>query len=153
MIQRNEGQIVSIASIAGVLGNPFLTDYSAAKFGCVGMMESLRQELKRNGHGNIVCTTVMPYFINTGMFDGTKCSIFFPFLEQDTVVRRIVYGILQNENEIYISWHLATLIRLMKLIFPAAITDPMTAFLNGDAMGEFRGRQNQIAQQNTNKNK
>ena len=48
MIKKNRGQIVSIASIAGITGSPEMTDYSASKFAAVGMMESLRAELKRD---------------------------------------------------------------------------------------------------------
>lgn len=36
MIKRNHGQLVSIASMAGQLGQSNLTDYCAAKFGAVG---------------------------------------------------------------------------------------------------------------------
>ena len=80
MLETNKGQIVSVASMAGVCGGPFMTDYAASKFGAIGMMESLRIEMKRK-YKNIVCTTICPYFINTGMFKGAKGSILFPFLD------------------------------------------------------------------------
>ena len=70
---------MSIASMAGVVGTPDMTDYCASKFGAIGLMESLRAEFKRNGN-NITCTCVSPYFINTGMFDGVKCSKVDPLL-------------------------------------------------------------------------
>lgn len=37
----------------------------------LGFMESLDLELK-SMHKNINCTTVCPYFVNTGMFDGAQ---------------------------------------------------------------------------------
>ena len=104
MIQKNKGQIVSVASVAGTMGSPFLTDYCASKFACVGMMEALRLELKRAGKYGVNCTTINPFFNNTGMFDGTKTGRLFPFLEQQHTIDRMVIAILQNEEEVSIPW-------------------------------------------------
>lgn len=71
MIERNHGHIVSIASLAGHLGSPHLIDYTASKFGAVGLMDSLRQELYTEAP-EVYTTTVCPYFINTGMFEGVE---------------------------------------------------------------------------------
>ena len=77
MVERNRGQIVCISSMAGKAGSPGLTDYCASKFACYGFMEALRLELKYLKK-RIVCTTICPVFINTGMFNGVKCSTLFP---------------------------------------------------------------------------
>lgn len=45
MKARNEGQIVSIASGAGLFGAVDLVDYCSSKFAAVGMTESLGLEL------------------------------------------------------------------------------------------------------------
>jgi all-trans-retinol dehydrogenase (NAD+) len=79
MMRKNQGHIVSIASMAGVGGQPLMTDYCASKFGAIGMMEALRLELKREGK-KIKCLTVCPFYINTGMFDGVNTGSFFGFL-------------------------------------------------------------------------
>lgn len=103
MITRNEGQIVATASMCGHYGQPYITDYAASKAGVIAMMEGLRLELKAAGK-NITTTCVNPYFINTGMFEGTKGSYLFPFLKQEYVVNRMVNGILQNEEMVNIGW-------------------------------------------------
>lgn len=46
MIRKNDGHIVTIASIAGWVGVRGLTDYCASKFGAVGLDESIRFELR-----------------------------------------------------------------------------------------------------------
>lgn len=46
MIRKNDGHIVTIASIAGWVGVRGLADYCASKFGAVGFDESLRFELR-----------------------------------------------------------------------------------------------------------
>lgn len=45
MIKRDKGHVVSIASMAGCGGYPTMCDYSASKFGAVGLNESLRLEM------------------------------------------------------------------------------------------------------------
>ena len=72
MIENNHGHIVSVASIAGLFGTPGLCDYCASKFAVVGFDESLRNELLHTGKTGVKTTLVCPYYINTGMFKGTK---------------------------------------------------------------------------------
>jgi len=52
MIKNNHGHIVTIASVAGLLGIYKCTDYSATKFAAIGCHESLFTELK-------VCKTII----------------------------------------------------------------------------------------------
>ena len=89
--------------MAGLAGNAFLTDYCASKFAAVGLNEALRIEMKHNNK-NIVCTTICPYIINTGMFKGAKASMIFPFLDSEFVIKRMVNAILQQEEECTIPW-------------------------------------------------
>jgi len=126
--------------MAGIVGQPFLVDYCASKFGAIGMMESLRLECKRAGR-NIKCTTICPFFINTGMFDGVKASVLFPFLEQDYVINRIMSGILQGEEEVNISWLMGHISYGAKAYFPPGVNDYLIwLFVGWDAMANFRGR-------------
>ena len=90
MMKRNKGHIVSIASISGLAGTAAKVDYCASKFAAVGFMDALRVEMKHLGYSGIVCTTVCPSYINTGMFEGVKCSLLFPILDQKAVAKRIV---------------------------------------------------------------
>ncbi len=92
MIALNKGHVVSIASLAGVVGLPKGSDYSASKFGAFGIDECLRLEIKKNNY-NIQTTCICPYYINTGMFDGVKSSFFLPILDQHWVVWRIITAI------------------------------------------------------------
>lgn len=70
MLKRNHGHVVTIASIAGHAGCPAMVDYCASKFGAVGVHESLTVELTRNPNNNIKTTSICPFFIKTGMFEG-----------------------------------------------------------------------------------
>lgn len=88
-----KGHIVSIASVAGTVGTPGLSDYCASKFGAFAIDECLRTELKKKGQTYIKTTCICPFFINTGMFDGVKSYFPFKILDQHYVVWRILTAI------------------------------------------------------------
>ena len=71
MIRRNHGHIVTISSMAGHVGASHFADYAASKHATIGLIESLKIELFREAP-KIQTTTVCPFFINTGMFDGAE---------------------------------------------------------------------------------
>jgi len=118
MMQRNSGHIVSIASIAGLAGTAGMTDYCASKFAAYGLNEALRVEMKLMKK-NIQFTTICPFYFNSGMFEGAKCSLIFPLLDARYVARRTVNAILQNEGEVCIPWLMGTLAHLTKAVFPS----------------------------------
>ena len=74
MLARNEGHIVTLASVAGLVGSASLTDYSSSKFAAVGFHEAIRAELTAMGavaegvHASLVC----PAHIKTALFEGFK---------------------------------------------------------------------------------
>ncbi len=80
MIKKNSGHVVTISSVAGMTGCAGMTDYCASKFAAFGFSESLRIEMKIIGK-NVKCTTICPFFINTGMFAGVKPGLVSGFLD------------------------------------------------------------------------
>ena len=76
-----KGHIVNIASLAGHSGMNKLVDYCSSKFAAVGLDESIKIELKVQGHDYIATTVVCPYYINTGMFSGVVSKVGRHFLQ------------------------------------------------------------------------
>jgi all-trans-retinol dehydrogenase (NAD+) len=95
MIARNQGHIVTIASLAGLAGTSKQTDYSASKHAAIGLDESLRNEL-RSMKSNVKTTCINPYYIDTGMFKGIRSLI--PLLKETYVSQRIVDAIKKEEK-------------------------------------------------------
>ncbi|XP_012258803.1 short-chain dehydrogenase/reductase family 16C member 6-like [Athalia rosae] len=151
MMKENHGHIVTVASVAGLLGTYRCTDYSATKFAAIGYHESLFTELRAHGYDGIHATLVCPYFINTGMFDGVKPRL-LPMLEPDFVAEEIVAGILTNQVNVVLPGSVRYLIPL-KCFLPAKMCWAlMYQIMQGpQSMMMFRGRDNQILQdQNAN---
>ena len=143
MIERNRGHIVTIASAAGLIGVPRLTDYCATKFAAVGLDESLRVELKQRGSA-IRTTVVCPYYIDTGMFEGvkTRFSFLLPILKEQKVVDKILRAIETNRAQL----HTPLMVQSIPLIrlLPTSWFDALARFMGISAStSEFVGRKPQ----------
>ena len=55
----------------------------------VGWSDSVRLELEQAGFKDVKVTTVCPYYINTGMFEGAKAAPLLPILEPQDVVDEV----------------------------------------------------------------
>jgi dehydrogenase/reductase SDR family protein 7B len=65
MAEADGAHIVSISSVAGRIGAPLRTAYSAAKFGLIGYMDALRTEVERTN--NIKVTNILPGSVATAV--------------------------------------------------------------------------------------
>ncbi len=95
MMERNSGHICNIASSGGLVSNPKMSVYAASKWSLVGWSDSLRLEMRQMDK-NVNVTTIMPYYINTGMFDGVQSKI--PILEPEPTALTIVKAIEKNKK-------------------------------------------------------
>lgn len=139
MLANNSGTICNIASSAGLIANPKMSVYAASKWAVVGWSDSLRLEMKQLGK-NISITTILPFFINTGMFDGVKSKI-LPILEPEDTSEKIMVAI-EKENKMMAMPLPYWFIRFSQGILPISIFDWVMDNVFGiyDTMKEFRGR-------------
>lgn len=140
MIQNNKGHIVNIASAAGLVANPKMSVYCGSKWAVVGWSDSLRLELEEKYPG-IKVTTVLPYYINTGMFAGVK-SWFVPILEPDYVASRIIKAI--HKDSIFLRMpFLMNFVTLIKGVLPTRAFDLIVGKFLGiyKSMEHFKGHQ------------
>lgn len=72
MIRQGWGRIISIASIAGVIGNAGQTNYAASKGGIIAFTKSIAREV---GSRNITANAVAPGFIKTSMTEVLSAEI------------------------------------------------------------------------------
>lgn len=83
MLAKKSGRFVAIGSISGTMGTPRLAPYCASKWGTVGLVKSLAEELRGTG---LQAMCVMPGSVDTDMLRGSG----FPPTMQPEHVARIV---------------------------------------------------------------
>ncbi|MBQ9385930.1 MAG: SDR family oxidoreductase [Bacteroidaceae bacterium] len=141
MIARDHGHICNIASAAGMLSMPKMSVYSASKWSVIGWSDSVRIELAKM-KSKVRFTTVAPYFINTGMFDGVSSKI-FPILDPENTARKIIRAIERNRDfrGIPFGFHF---IRFWQAVLPVCLFDFVFGTIFGiyHTMDHFTGRKN-----------
>jgi len=90
-ILRDGGRIISIASVAGLIGFHGQTNYAAAKAGVIGMTRVLAKELARR---QITANAIAPGVIQTPMLGEVKPDVMAEYLKQ------IPIGRLGNPDDI-----------------------------------------------------
>jgi 3-oxoacyl-[acyl-carrier protein] reductase len=64
MLRNKWGRIIMVSSVAGLMGNPGQSNYSASKSGMVGFSKSIAREL---GSRSITSNTIAPGYVETDM--------------------------------------------------------------------------------------
>jgi len=129
MKARGCGHICNVTSSAGMLALPKMSLYAASKWAALGWSESVGIELERE-KSPVKVTTIAPYFINTGMFDGIRS--FFKIQEPEKVARKILSAIEHDRRYKGIPFG-EHFIRLMQGIFPYHLFN----FVFGDICGLY----------------
>lgn len=140
MIERGSGQIVNLASASGYIGNPRMSVYASSKWAVLGWSESLRIEMASLKTGVFV-TTVIPSYIDTGMFEGVKAPIFTPILKTDDIVKKMLMGIAKMKSEIKAPF-IVRFVPFLKAVLPMPAFDWLAGNVLGvyKSMDSFKGR-------------
>jgi all-trans-retinol dehydrogenase (NAD+) len=139
MIERGRGHIVNIASAAGLTPNPRMAVYCASKWAVTGWSESLRIEMER-GRTGVAVTTVAPYYISTGMFEGVRSPV-IPILRPEYAARRIVEAI-RDDRILLRMPRIVNVLPLVRGLLPARAYDRVVGrwLRVYETMSTFRGR-------------
>ncbi len=110
MVARGSGRIAMISSIAGKVGVPMRTAYSAAKFGLAGYADALRAE---TAHLGLKVHNIYPGSIRTGVSrnaltaDGSARGVSDRAIENgidpDEAVTQMVAAMARDEREIIVA--------------------------------------------------
>lgn len=137
-LKESRGRIVAVSSLAGLVGVPGRTAYSATKFAMTGFFEALRIELKPAG---VSVTTTYPGVVATGIRyrgynakgepagkSGLKEDDAMPVEE---CARLIIDGMNRRAREVIMTPK-GKLGRFMKLVAPGAVETLALAALKDD---------------------
>ena len=134
MIASNEqARLINISSAAGLTANPRMASYCGSKWAAVGWSDSVRLELEQAGHSHVKVTTVCPYYINTGMFEGAKAAPLLPILEPETVVDE-VWKEMKKGAAFVVLPKTVLLSEVFKGILPTSLRD----FVAGRVLGVYK---------------
>jgi NADP-dependent 3-hydroxy acid dehydrogenase YdfG len=118
MIERGQGQLVAVSSLAGIRGLPKSAAYSASKAGMTAFFESVRLDTIGKG---IDVTIIQPGFILTPLTAGRTQNM--PFLMNlNDAIPMFIRAIEKKKKFASFPFQLASIVRAGK-IFPAWLYD------------------------------
>ena len=103
MLERGQGQIVAISSVAGFQGIPMSAAYSASKGAMTNFFESLRLDLKPRG---VAVTVITPGFVQTPLTDKNRHPMPF-IMDLEPAVEKMTRAILKKKKSLAFPWPLA----------------------------------------------
>ena len=134
-LKASKGRIVAVASLAGLVGVPGRTAYSATKFAMTGFFEALRAELKSAG---VSVTTAYPGVVATetrrrgynaqGVPAGSSGLKEDDAMSVEECARLIVGGMTSRQREVVMTAR-GKLGRYMKLVAPGLVENMALAAL------------------------
>ena len=134
-------RVLNLASAAGFTPNPRMAVYAASKWAVIGWSDSVRLELKQAGFDHVKVTTVCPYYVGTGMFDGAKSAPLLPILDPAEVVDEAWKATLEGEPFVVMP-KAVQLSEMLKGVVPIGVRDFIADHVIGvyHSMEDFTGR-------------
>lgn len=134
------GHLVFIASASGFVGLPNGASYASSKWAVIGFAESIRVELKHQGHQHVGVTTVCPTYINTGMFEGVEPPKTTQMLDPQELAEKVVEGVEKEMVWVREPW-IVKLTPFLKHCLPTPVSDYLSeAFGANRSMDHWTGR-------------
>jgi NAD(P)-dependent dehydrogenase (short-subunit alcohol dehydrogenase family) len=136
-----ECRLVNVASAAGLTANPRMAAYAGSKWAVVGWSDSVRLELEQAGHRQVRVTTVCPYYVRTGMFDGARSAPLLPLLEPEDVVDQTWAAMLKGQPMLVLP-RTVLISEVAKGLLPIGVRDFVADKVLGiyHTMDDFTGR-------------
>ena len=110
MLQRKQGHIAGVSSLAAFKGLPGESAYCASKAAVNTYLEGLRIQLR---HKNIAVTTICPGFVKTPMTEPFEFKMPF-IMDADAAARRIVRALRRRRKVYNFPWPTALLMNLTR---------------------------------------
>lgn len=136
-----EARLLNLASAAGFTPNPRMAAYAGSKWAVIGWSDSVRLELKQAGVEHVKVTTVCPYYVRTGMFEGAKSAPLLPILDPAEVVDEAWSGMLTGSPFVVLP-KTVMLSEVLKGVIPIGLRDFIADHVIGvyHTMEDFTGR-------------
>ncbi len=117
MVRRGSGQIINIASLAGMLAVPGQALYAGTKFAIVGLSTALADEFAPQG---VHISCVMPTFTNTELISGTRTGAMTKPVEPEDIAAAVVKSLQSRRTSASVPYGLRYLAGAIALLPPRA---------------------------------
>ncbi|HNQ96438.1 MAG TPA: SDR family oxidoreductase [Anaerolineales bacterium] len=125
MLERGEGHVINMVSVAGLIAAPTITSYSASKYGARAFTDALRREV---GHLGIKVSGIYPGPAVTEFGDKLERTqarktirrIKYPHLTSEYVAQRVVDVAKRPRRTLVIPWWFLV-ITTFDTLFPVAV--------------------------------
>lgn len=130
--QRGAGTLINVASVIGKIPAPLYASYVAAKFGVVGLSDSLRQELAQDEAEAIHVCTVMPmahdtpFFEHAANYTGRQAAPIPPTYDPQVTIEALVKLVAHPEDEMITGWQ-GGAFNLFHKLMPGAVEKMMAS--------------------------
>ncbi len=149
LVARPEAHLVHIASASGFIGLPYGSTYASSKWAVIGFGESIRAELKLQGHEHVHHTIVCPSYIGTGMFEGAEAPKATHILEPSELADKVVQAVERNKIHV-LEPFMVKLTPLLRDLLPTGLYDKVSHLFGADtSMAHWTGHGEEPASEGT----
>lgn len=132
MLERGQGHIVNVASLAGKFPVPGLAIYNASKFAVVGLTAATRREYASRG---VSLTAVLPSAVDTALASGLDMKP-IPKVKPEAIAQAVVTSVATRKGEIAVPGYVGGLAAAAG-ITPEPVLDLVRGLMRDDrALGD-----------------
>lgn len=104
LIAKPESYLVNLTSAAALIALPWGTSYSASKWAVLGFTDSIREELRLQGHRQVRVSAICPSYIATGMFEGARPAHGTWMLRPEKVAYALIRAMEKGKQFVVLPW-------------------------------------------------
>jgi NAD(P)-dependent dehydrogenase (short-subunit alcohol dehydrogenase family) len=127
MIERGQGHIVNICSLAGKFPIKGLAVYNASKFAAVGLTAATRLELDHTG---VSVSAVLPSAVKTELASGIDYGM-LPAVEPEDIAAAVVHSVTTRRAEIAVPGYVGTA-QVLSTLLPETVMRGFRAIVKDD---------------------
>lgn len=124
MIEKNEGRILNVASIAGFMPGPLMATYYASKNYIVSLTRAIHKELKKQ-HSNVEISLLCPGPVDTNFNQVANVKFKIPSLSSEYVANYAIKKMLKGKF-IIIPGKMIKVARILSEITPKVIVEEIS---------------------------
>ena len=119
MVEKDEGRILNVSSIAGFMPGPLMATYYSTKNYVLRLTQSIKEELNKS-KSNVKISVVCPGPVNTNFNNVANVKFALKGLSSEYVAKYAIDKMLKNKSVIVVGWKIKVA-RFLSKISPDAI--------------------------------